>query len=66
MSPDQQPYRVEFTGCGAAVTVASTPDQARRIIQHALLHGDSSAIPITEACLLPVESITPINESARP
>lgn len=66
MSPSQQPYRVEFTGCGAAVILAANPDHARRIAQHAIIHGACPATPITEASLLPVESITPINESPCP
>lgn len=56
-------YRVEFTDCGAATVQAHNPDQARALAQHALLHGGCTSVPITEACLLPLRSITHINES---
>lgn len=56
-------YRVEFTNCGAATVEAHNPDQARALAQHALLHGGCTSVQITEACLLPLSSISHINES---
>lgn len=56
-------YRVEFQGCGAATVSADDTEHARRIVQHALLHNGCASVPVTAAHVLPLRSITPINES---